>query len=155
MLYSSACGYAIRALAKLALVRPDGYVLIEELCDEPDLPHHYVAKIFQDLVRTGMLISAKGRGGGFALARPPEKITLYEIVALIDGSAHFDECVIGLAQCNDDQPCPQHDEFKTIRSEVKRFLADTTLKKMSKTLERKMKIVGKKIKMPKSKSKAI
>ncbi len=155
MIYSRACGYAIRALAKLALVRPDGYVLIEELCDEPNLPRDYVSKIFQDLRRSGILISAKGRGGGFALARPPETITLYEIVALIDGAKHFDECVVGLAQCDDDQPCPEHEMFKPIRRQIKRFLTHTTLAQMSKTLERKLKLTGKTLNMPKSKSKPL
>lgn len=75
MIYSNACAYAIHAMARLASLRPDGYVLLDELCADSDLPRHFVAKIFQDLVRQGLLKSAKGRGGGFALARKARKIT--------------------------------------------------------------------------------
>ena len=69
MIYSNACAYAIRAMARLALLRPEGYILLDELCDNSDLPRHFVAKIFQELVRRGLLISAKGRRGGFAQDR--------------------------------------------------------------------------------------
>lgn len=155
MIYSNACSYAIRALTRLALVRPDGYVLLDELCAETDLPRHFVAKIFQQLVRRGMLVSAKGRGGGFALARSPDEITLHEIVAIVDGAEQFDQCVVGMAECDDTQPCPQHDDFKVIRERIQAFLRETTLTQMSATLDRKLGLIGKNVIMPKSKSKPL
>jgi len=142
MIYSNACGYAIRAMARLSLLRPDGYVLLEELCDGTDLPKHFVAKIFQELVRKGLLVSAKGRGGGFALARKPGQITLFEIVAAVDGTEKLEHCVVGMAKCDDQQPCPQHDQWKAIRNQLRKFLTDTTLEKMSRTLERKIELTG-------------
>jgi Rrf2 family iron-sulfur cluster assembly transcriptional regulator len=155
MIYSSACSYAIRAMTLLATVRPDGYVLMDELCSDNDLPRHFVAKIFQGLVHDGLLKSAKGRGGGFALARPASRITLYHIVAAVDGEEHFEECVVGMTRCNDRQPCPQHDEFKAVRARIVDFLKGTTLQKMSGTFERKMNLIGKRVRKPKSRSKPV
>ena len=155
MIYSNACAYAIRGMTKLALVRPQGYVLLDELCTESDLPRHFVAKIFQDLVRKGLLVSAKGRGGGFALARDAGKITLFDIVAVVDGAEQFDECVVGMAKCNDQQPCPQHDQFMAIRNHIKQYLEKTTLKQMGDTLDRKLQLIGLKIDMPTSRSKPV
>lgn len=155
MIYSNACAYAIRAIARLAMLRPDGYLLLDELCEGTDLPRHFVAKIFQDLVRKGLLTSAKGRGGGFALARKPSEITLYDIVEVIDGVEQFDQCVVGMTRCNDEQPCPQHDQWKTIRTQIKKFLTTTTLERMSKTLEKKLELTGTPIPEPKSKSKPL
>ena len=155
MIYSAACSYAIRALTQLSLVRPNGYVLIDELCESADLPRHFVAKIFQNLVRQGLLVSARGRGGGFVLSRPPDKITLMDIVAAVDGDEQFDQCAVGLARCDDRQPCPQHEEFKTIRTRIRSFLEQTTLQRMSRTLKRKMELNGRKIRQPKSKSKPL
>ena len=43
MIYSNACAYAIRAMTRLAMMRPDGYVLLDELCEGSDLPQHFVA----------------------------------------------------------------------------------------------------------------
>ena len=142
MIYSNACAYAIRAMTRLASIRPDGYVLLDDLCEEADLPRHFVAKVFQDLVRKGLLVSAKGRGGGFALSRPPEEITLYEIVAEVDGTDSFDQCVVGMARCNDDQPCPLHDAWKEVRGTIKAFLKETTLTEMAQSFERKCELIG-------------
>jgi Rrf2 family protein len=142
MLYSNACAYAIRALSRLAAIRPDGYVLLDELCAGGDLPRHFVAKILQDLVRQGLLISAKGRGGGFALARPADQITIYDIVELIDGADALKQCIVGMEKCDDNQPCPQHDHWKALRGQIYDFLAGTTLAQMSDTLQRKLELIG-------------
>lgn len=155
MIYSSACAYAIRALSHLALMRPDGYVLLDELCDGTDLPRHFVAKIFQDLVRHGLLISAKGRGGGFALAQPPKQMTLYDIVEAVDGVRGLDQCVVGMAKCDDKQPCPQHDQWKSIRGSIRTYLEKTTLDRMAKTLDRKLQLIGKSRPQARSRSKPV
>lgn len=142
MIFSNACAYAIRALSRLAMIRPEGFALLDEVCDGSHLPRHFVAKIFQDLVRRGLLASAKGRGGGFALARPANQITLYDIVAVIDGVESLDQCVVAMARCDDLQPCPQHDEWKAIRNNLKEYLRKTTLEQMSSTLQKKLELVG-------------
>lgn len=142
MIYSNACAYAIRAISRLAMIRPDGYVLLNDLCQDTDLPRHFVAKIFQDLVRKGILTSAKGRGGGFALAKRPNQISLYEIVSAIDGVEQLDHCVLGLVSCDDKQACPQHEQWKPIRQRLKNFLLETSLKEMAQTMKRKMEMTG-------------
>ena len=101
MIYSTTCSYAIRAMARLASIRPDGYVRIQEICEGTDLPTYFVAKIFRDLVREALLVSAKGRGGGVALAKPKNEIRLYDIVAAVDGAQQYQQCVVGLAKCDD------------------------------------------------------
>jgi Rrf2 family protein len=155
MIYSKQCAYAIRALTRLTMVRPNGYVLLDELCEGTDLPRHFVAKIFQDLVRKGLLQSAKGRGGGFALARKPDKIMLYEIVGLIDGHDQFEDCVVGMSKCDDQQPCPQHDDWVRIRAHIRKFLQDTDLQQMADTYSKKLELIGMKLPEPKSRSKPV
>ncbi len=142
MIYSAACAHAIRAMSRLAVEKPGGYLLLEDLCEGTDLPRHFVAKILQDLVRRELLTSAKGRGGGFALARPPNTIRLYDIVVAVDGVKQFNECVMGLAQCDDHQPCPLHDQWKNVRKVIENFLLETNLAQMSTTLQRKLELLG-------------
>jgi len=142
MIYSNACGYAIRAVVRLASLRPQGYVLLDELCQDTDLPRHFVAKIFQDLVRQGVMLSAKGRGGGFALAKPASEVRLYDIVAVVDGVEQFDQCVVGIERCSDTQSCPLHDSWKPLRQQIKSFLLNTTVDRMSESLLRKYEMMG-------------
>ena len=119
--------YAIRGLSELAGRNPDGPILLDEIVAGTGLPRDFVAKIFQKLVRAGILSSAKGRGGGFTLAREPHDVTLLDIVEAVEGPQRLDACVVGLEKCNDSQPCAQHDLYKPIRQRLKDYLTTTTL----------------------------
>ena len=50
-----------------------------------ELPEAYLAKVLNGLVRAGLLTATTGPRGGFRLARPPEKITVAEVVAAVEG----------------------------------------------------------------------
>jgi len=144
MMYSTTCSYAIRALCRLTMISPNGYARMQEICEGEgeDMPAHFLAKIFRDLARVGLLRSAKGRGGGFALARRPSEITLYDIVQAVDGTDRFTQCVVGLSKCDSDQPCPQHEAFKPVRKEILSYLESTTLEQMSGALSRKIELIS-------------
>lgn len=141
MLYSTTCAYAIRAMSRLAVIRPDGYARVQEIIEGSDLPGHFMAKIFRDLAKAGLLHSAKGRGGGFALARRPSEIRLMDIVAAIDGNEPYTRCIVGLAKCDSTQPCPQHDAFMPVRKQIQHYLDTTTLDQMSEALAKKLELI--------------
>lgn len=132
MLYSIACEYAIRGMTLLAEKgAPGRHMLLRDILANERLPQHFVGKIFQTLVRAGLLSSVKGRGGGFALRRPAGQITLYDIVQAVDGTERFDRCLIGRSTCDDWQSCPLHAQWKPIREAIDRMLHDTTLADMA------------------------
>lgn len=141
MLYSTSTQYAIRGLAELACRTSSSAkaartsVMLDQLIAGSDLPREFLAKVFQQLVKSGILTSAKGRGGGFALARPAYEISLFHIISALDGPAACDGCVVGLPQCSDSLPCPQHDLFKPIRQRLKDYLQTTTLADMAASLK--------------------
>lgn len=153
MIFSNPSEYAIRALSELVLASRDpananprkpGFVMLDKLVENASLPREFLAKIFRQLVERGILASAKGPGGGFALAREPHEITLLNIVEAVDGSARTDGCVVGLARCDDAMPCPQHDLFKPIRQRLRAYLATTTLADTSTSLKEKRSKAGSK-----------
>ena len=137
MLFSNGTEYAIRGLSELALRGGGKSMLLERLVAGTDLPRDFLAKIFQKLVRAGILSSAKGRGGGFALARAAHDITLLEIVDAIEGERLMEACVVGLERCNDQMPCPQHDLYKPIRQRLKAYMQTTTLADLAASLQAK------------------
>lgn len=137
MIFSNPTEYAIRGLAELAGRANGGTVLLDQLVAGTDLPRDFMAKIFQKLVREGVLRSVKGRGGGFALARPGHQITLMQVVEAMEGPQLLDRCVVGLAACDDHMPCPQHDLYKPIRQRLRDYLNTTTVADLASSLKAK------------------
>jgi Rrf2 family protein len=137
MIFTNATEYAIRGLAELAARQPAGNILLEQLVIGTDLPRDFLAKIFQKLVRGGILVSAKGRGGGFALARPGHQITLMQVIEAMEGPQLLDRCVVGLERCSDLMPCPQHDLYKPIRQRLKDYLNTTSVADLAASLKAK------------------
>lgn len=128
---STSCKYAIRAVIYLGLPENIGLQLgIRKISDDLKIPSPYLAKILQMLTRGKVLISSKGPGGGFKLASDPESISLYDIVRVMDGTGFFDNCVIGIRNCNEEghiTPCAMHDRFHQIRCRLHSLFRETSL----------------------------
>ncbi len=78
--------YACRVLAQLARHHGEGRLAhIEELARLEAVPANYLVQILSELRNGGLIVSRRGKQGGYVLSRPPEKITLYDIVKLIEG----------------------------------------------------------------------
>ena len=137
MIFSNASEYAIRGISELAARGAGGRMQLDDLVAGTALPRDFMAKVFQRLVRAGLLRSAKGRGGGFSLAHPPHEITLLQIVEATEGPQAYDRCVVGLEKCTDHMPCPQHDLYKPIRQRIKDYLRTTTAADLAASLRSK------------------
>jgi len=76
--------YAVVALADLARSgnRP---VPIAQIAERRGMPLQFLEQLFTTLRRDGILNSQRGVGGGYTLARPPEEITVLEVVQALDG----------------------------------------------------------------------
>ena len=77
--------YALRAVLYLARNRDRGPVLIQEIAAKERIPKKFLEAILRDLRNEGLLVSKMGKGGGYQLAQPPQKITLGEVIRTIDG----------------------------------------------------------------------
>ena len=123
MIFSSSTEYAIRGLAELAGREVGGPLMLDELVAGTDLPRDFLAKVFQKLVHGGVLRSAKGRGGGFTLARPSHEITLMHIVEAIDGPVTFNRCNRKPSECARSRTCPVHSIWAELCREFRTRLA--------------------------------
>lgn len=63
----------------------DGPVPISAVAERRGIPVQFLEQLFSTLRRDGLLISQRGVNGGFRLARPPEEITVLEVVQALDG----------------------------------------------------------------------
>jgi Rrf2 family transcriptional regulator, iron-sulfur cluster assembly transcription factor len=134
--WSSGCQYAIRACTHLA-GQPDALVTLKDLTREESIPAPFVGKILQSLVRAGILRSVKGPRGGYGLARRPRDISLFTVMAAVDGARHLEVCALGLDRCSDEATCPLHEAFKPLRHAIRQYLESTTLADTTLALTRK------------------
>lgn len=78
--------YACRVLAQLSRSYGSGELAhIEKLAEAEAVPANYLVQILSELRMGGLIVSRRGKQGGYALARAPETVSLYEIVTVIDG----------------------------------------------------------------------
>jgi Rrf2 family cysteine metabolism transcriptional repressor len=76
--------YAVVGMAELAR-SGRGPVPTATIAERRDIPVQFLEQLFSTLRRAGLLVSQRGVGGGFRLARPPEEITVLEVVQALDG----------------------------------------------------------------------
>ncbi|MHC4534268.1 MAG: RrF2 family transcriptional regulator [Planctomycetota bacterium] len=86
MKISAKCEYACRAVLELSLqFKGNMPVQIQTIASNQNIPEKYLVQILLQLKGAGLLISIRGKEGGYYLAKPPNRITLGEIIREIDG----------------------------------------------------------------------
>lgn len=133
MIFSKACEYGIRATIYVALQSlDDNRANLKDISAEIKSPEAYTAKILQMLVKHKIVTSVKGAMGGFEIERKQmNKIRLEDIVIAIDGGFSDKICVLGLKSCSQKHPCPVHDKYKYIKSDLISMLQNTSLQEMA------------------------
>ena len=115
---SSACQDTIRAAVWLSTKEKGEFHRIVHISEELDLPFHFLAKSLQKLVHAGILSSQRGAAGGVTLAKDPSDITLISIIEAVDGTVFFDNCVLGIGECEAEKPCALHAQWDVWRQEM-------------------------------------
>ncbi|MFC1826931.1 RrF2 family transcriptional regulator [Thermodesulfobacteriota bacterium] len=86
---SSKSRYGIGALLALAEFYNSGLLQIKDIASRCNIPHQYLEQIFNQLGKTGLIKSTRGKKGGYKLAKPPEQITVLQIVNALEGDLEF------------------------------------------------------------------
>lgn len=127
-MFSKTFGYALRAVAYVATYgTPERKAGLQELSQQLDVPHHFLGKIMQDLVRHRIIDSAKGPSGGFFPNERTAETALIEVLRITDGMAPFTTCALGNKYCNAERPCPLHNEFVMYRDGLAKVLAEKNI----------------------------
>lgn len=112
----------------------DQRVNLNEIAEAIDSPVAFTSKILQQLKKKGLLKSVAGISGGFNIP-DGKSITLKDIILAIDGDELFTSCVLGLKQCNANNPCPVHNLFVDEKNKMNLYLSKTQLKSLSEDFE--------------------
>jgi Rrf2 family protein len=119
--------YALRAAVWLG--RDPGHTAsTDQLAEVTKVPRRYLQKVLQDLVHAGLMRSQPGLGGGYALARRPEKITILDVVNAVAPLERIRCCPLGLPSHT--SLCPLHKELDRVYAASEQALARVTLAKL-------------------------
>lgn len=121
--------YAVRALCYMAK-REEQVTSVSELVRKLKIPRPFLRKILQVLHNEGLLISQKGAGGGFRLARKPGKIFLLDIMRAFQGPIKLNECVFKKEVCPHKRGCFLRRRLGTIEQFIIVQLKPITIKKI-------------------------
>ncbi|MSU59400.1 MAG: Rrf2 family transcriptional regulator [Pedosphaera sp.] len=125
--------YALRALLILArdFQEDDSVVRIQEISDRQNIPKRFLEQILNDLKSAGIVESKRGVAGGYRLRRPPERITLAEIVRHVEGPLAPVSCVsekfYEKCSCPDESRCAIRSVMKEVRDNIVKVMEQTSL----------------------------
>jgi Rrf2 family transcriptional regulator, iron-sulfur cluster assembly transcription factor len=131
MVLSKGCEYTIRAIIYMALNKDKTFFPIRELSQTLDISHHFLTKNLQVLTQAGLIESGKGPGGGVALRKATDEISVFDIVNAIDGNKIFDNCLLGHPSCNDLNPCSLHKLWKVSVRNLQEGFMQTSLAELA------------------------
>jgi len=109
--------YAVRALCCIAEQKQE-VISADQLVKSLKMPRPFLRKILQALNKEGLLNSSKGKGGGFALAVSPGKITLTDVMKIFQGPIKLNECTFKKKVCPNVKDCLLKKKIDEIEKEV-------------------------------------
>lgn len=127
MRISTRTRYGLRALACLARRYGQAAVSVREIASEQRLPTKYLEQLCGTLKSAGLVMSQRGAGGGYLLARAPEDITLLEVYTVLEGAVAPVECVQADEVCPERDGCPTRALWKRLSAAVEEVLLSGTV----------------------------
>ena len=137
MIFSKACEYGLRATIYIATQSETSKRLsLNDIASNINSPAAFTAKILQQLVKNGVVNSAKGPNGGFWISTEAATITnMLQVVKAIDGIEVFSRCALGFQQCDESHPCAMHYKITDIRDALYKMLNETKLSELSNSIQ--------------------
>ncbi|MCL5290953.1 MAG: Rrf2 family transcriptional regulator [Actinobacteria bacterium] len=129
--------YATRAVLYLSRRHGTGTVQINEIAHNEGIPTKYLEQILLTLKNAGLLISKKGVKGGYYLARPPEEITVGEVVRVMDGPLAPIRCASEkfYERCSLEPSCGLRGLWLEVRGAISGILDNRTFGDLCKSID--------------------
>lgn len=124
--------YALRAMLDLAQQEQGRPVFIADIATRQDIPRRFLENILVELKRSGLVVSHRGKHGGYALARAPADISFAEVIRISDGPLALAPCASRTAyerceDCPDEATCALRHVLIEVRDSTASILERTTL----------------------------
>jgi len=119
--------YAMRAMVNLARHYGEEPVSTRDISESEDISYQLTCKLMQKLNNAGLVKSSMGPKGGFVLSRTPTKISLAEIIDVIQGPLSLNRCLLGENVCPRQSICPITVKLAKLQKNISDYLRSITL----------------------------
>jgi len=115
--------YAARLILHLASLEPGARTPIAVVARQRRLPLAFVRRTLAPLVRAGIIETVRGQGGGIRLGRPAARISLLDLVRVMEGGVVLNPCVHDVGACPFARKCPVREAWTGVTRDLERSLA--------------------------------
>jgi len=120
--------YAVMAMADLARRQNERAVALADIAARQEISLSYLEQLFARLRRQGLVISARGPGGGYRLARDASEVNIAEIVIAVDEPLHATRCRGTAGGCMmKGERCLTHDLWDEMGRKIHDYLESVSL----------------------------
>ena len=131
MIFSKTTEYAVRILTFMVSHNMALYTA-KYLNEKLQIPYKYLTKLMTSLTKSGYLLSVRGREGGYNVNVDPAILTVADIMQAVEGIESFDNCILGLPECSEDNPCAMHTIWEKNKKLFLHTLKTTTIEELTK-----------------------
>jgi len=122
--------YSVRAMVVLAA--NEGQVLSKKnIADGFDIPVNFLAIILPRLVHEGLVDSLPGPRGGYRLAKPANRISMYDVIAAMGRNFLLNRCLNEVNPCEQKSRCPVSSVWVKIQGDMETYLQSVTFDKLA------------------------
>jgi Rrf2 family protein len=119
--------FGVRIMLQMALSEPGKPVLARTLAKDQEITPKYTDQILLALRTGNLLISQRGRSGGFLLARPPHTITVFDIYEVLEGPINLVDCVAKRENCEREGQCVTREVWTALTDAMRDTLQNFTV----------------------------
>lgn len=122
--------YGVKAMYELARSGRAGPLPLHVIARRQGLSQHYLEQLVGPLREAGLVRSVRGAQGGYELARPPEEITVGDVVRILEGPIAVTDCTVpgvGVEHCGRAQCCVARGVWERVSESIARVLDSITL----------------------------
>ncbi len=127
MQLSNSSRYAIRILAYMADQKDSRLMNATELAEALSIPYKFLTKIMTEIVKAGLVVSIRGREGGYKFKKKTSEIMVSDILDIFNDSVKDEQCVLGIGFCNGMCKCALHDQWMEPKHLLQKMFRESSL----------------------------
>ena len=127
--------FAVTAMIDIAMHATEAPVTLAGVSERQKISLSYLEQLFGKLRRHGLVVSVRGPGGGYRLARPAGAVSVADVILAVDEPIDATKCG-GKENCLDDRRCMTHELWAGLNAHIFAYLRSVTLEELVRQQDR-------------------